>query len=86
MRGIESGDVSMFLYLLCLFTCLNFELQGGGFFFKFSHLIYSHIDVYMLYFRDCPCTDYYRKWSIIPSVTQGVLAAYFLNSVHTLVK
>ena len=52
-----------------------------------SCLVHSHIDMYMLYFKNFSCIDYYKKWSIIPSVAQRVLVAYFLNSsVHMLIK
>ena len=81
----------MFLYLLCLSSYLNLSVQVNYkpvfFFLIHSHLIHSHIDVYMLYFRDWSCIDYDRQWSIIPSVTQQVLGAYFLkSSVHMLDK
>ena len=73
MRGIESAYVSIFIVFIQLFELEYIgELPGGGFFFFFlihSHLIHSHIDVYMLYFRDCSCIDYDTKWSIIPSVS-----------------
>ena len=85
MRGIESAYVSIFTVFTQLFELQYIgELQGSGFFFLIhSHLIPTHIDVYMLYFRNCSCTDYDRKWSIIPRVTQQVLGAYFLSgSVH----
>ena len=76
MRGIESAFVSIFTVFTQLFELEYIgELQGSGwfsafFFFIHSHLIHSHTDVYMQYFRDWSCMDYDRKWSIIPGAME----------------
>ena len=49
---------------------MNYKSVGVFFFLVHSHLIHSHTDVYMQYFRDWSCMDYDRKWSIIPGAME----------------
>ena len=74
---IESAYVSIFIVYLVIWIWVYRWITSQWvflvlfvFFLIHSHLILSHIDVYMLYFRKWSCTDYGRKWSITPGVAQ----------------